>query len=87
MLKFFSRVEFCFQHPWPQFALTLLRPKSVIPSRADYFQSFVGLKNKQRSKNTLRQLQDGSNFILVGEAFINQRAGVDFSFRGNEKSE
>jgi hypothetical protein len=42
----------------------------------------IGLKNEYCSKNILTQLQDGSSFILVWKAFINQRAIVDFSFRG-----
>lgn len=47
---------------------------------------FIGLKNKSCSKNTLSQLLYGSGFILVEEAFINQRTAVYFSFRGKEKS-
>jgi hypothetical protein len=49
--------------------------------------SFIGLKNKSCSENALSQLWDGSCFILVEEAFINQRSVVYFSFGGNEKSE
>jgi hypothetical protein len=43
---------------------------------------FIGLKNKSCSKNTLSQLLNGSGFILVEEAFINQRTAVYFSFKG-----
>jgi hypothetical protein len=48
---------------------------------------FIGLKNKSCSKSALSQPLDGLGFILVEEAFINQRTAVYFSFRGNKKSE